>query len=141
MKLSRGQKRCKHCKAVNASRSLKCTNCGKRFVSKNTPIKNEIKDWRSLEAGESLRIIQGTGQYFTCKRKTEEADAGDKIYMGCKGKYQVVSVDSKGLICRGIGKKNCGIEFVYMGEKNFCEYTGITKEAHRLVRIKTRKRK
>jgi hypothetical protein len=28
-----------------------------------------------------------------------------------------------------------------MGEKNFSEYTGITKEPHRIVKLKTRKRK
>ena len=115
--------------------------CYENVAAKNTPIKNEVKDWRALEKGDWLRVVQGTGPYFTCKRQTDEANAGDKIYMGCKGKYEVVSFDSKGLICKGLGRKNCGLEFVYMGDKDFCEYTGITKEPHRIVKLRTRKRK
>lgn len=140
MKLKRGQKICKKCDCINAARSRLCKECGNPFISKNTPIKNEVKDWRSLEKGDCLKVIQGTGPYYVCKRETEEGNAGDKIYMGSKGKYEVISVDSKGLICKGIGKKNCGVEFVYMGEKKLSEYTGITKEPHRLVKIKVRKR-
>ena len=140
MKLKRGQKLCKHCGAVNAARSSRCNTCEKPFISKNTPIKNEVKDWEGLKKGDWLRVIQGTGPYFTCKRQTDEASVGDKIYMGCKGKYEVISIDRKGLLCKALGRKNCGVEFVYMGERNFCEYTDITKEPHRIVKLRTRKR-
>tara|TARA_Y100000401_G_C8310261_1_gene219332 strand:- start:52 stop:477 length:426 start_codon:yes stop_codon:yes gene_type:complete len=141
MKLKRGQKICKKCNAICAARSRICKECGAAFISKNTPIKNEVKDWKSLEKGDWLKVVQGTGPYFTCTRSTDEGSAGDKIYMGSKGKYEVVKVVRDGIMCKGLGRKNCGLEFVYMGEKNFSEYTGITKEPHRIVKLKTRKRK
>ena len=106
VKLRRGQKLCKHCGAVNAARSTKCNTCGKFFISKNTPIKNEVKDWKELEQGQHIKIIQGNG-----------------------------------LLCYGIGKNNTGIDFVYMGERKKSLATGIIQAPHRIVKIKTRKRK
>tara|TARA_R110002020_G_scaffold360633_5_gene573411 strand:+ start:606 stop:1031 length:426 start_codon:yes stop_codon:yes gene_type:complete len=141
MKLKRGQKLCKSCKVVNAARSRLCKNCGKPFVSKNTPIKNEVKDWKSLERGDSLRVVQGTGPYFVCSMDSEESEVGEKIYMGCKGKYEVVEVVRDGLLCVGTGKKNRGVEFVYMGERSISQITGIIKSPHRIVKLRTRKRK
>ena len=83
----------------------------------------------------------GTGPYFVCSRGSEESAIGDKIYMGCKGKYEVISVVRDGLLCKGIGNKSCGIEFLYMGNKEVSSSTGIIKEPHRLIKIKPRKRK
>ena len=140
MKLKRGQKICKKCNSINAARSRVCKECGTPFISKNTPIKNEIKDWKSLQKGDWIRIIQGTGPYFVCTKQSEESNTGDKIYMGCKGKYEVVSIVSEGLMCKGLGRKNHGVEFVYMGKKKFSSYTGISSEPHRIVKMKTRKR-
>ena len=141
MKLRRGQKLCKKCDSINAARSRACNTCGVIFISKNTPIKNEIKDWSSLQKGEFFRVVQGTGPYFVCTRVSEELEVGDKIYMGCKGKYELVRVMGNGLLCKGIGKKSCGLEFLYMGNKEVSKKTGIIKEPHRLIKIKHRKRK
>tara|TARA_R110002110_G_scaffold135681_1_gene319881 strand:+ start:96 stop:530 length:435 start_codon:yes stop_codon:yes gene_type:complete len=138
-KLKRGQKLCKKCDSVNAARSRLCSSCGSAFIAKNTPIKNEIMDWRSLQKGELFRVVQGTGPYFVCTRGSEESVAGDKIYMGCKGKYEVVNVLGNGLMCKGIGKNSCGLEFLYMGSKELSKNTGINKEPHRLIKIKPRK--
>ena len=140
-KLKRGQKLCKKCNSVNAARSKICNSCGVAFIAKNTPIKNEIKDWSSLQKGEWFRVVQGTGPYFVCTRGSEESAIGDKIYMGCKGKYEVVRVVGNGLLCKGLGNKACGLEFLYMGNKEVSKGTGIFKEPHRLIKIKTRKRK
>lgn len=136
-KLRRGQKLCKSCGAVNASRSLKCNTCGKQFISKNTPIKNEIKDWTTLGKADCIRIVQGTGPYFISSRDTEEVKRGEKIYMGVRGKYKVLELTHNGIMAVGIGKNNTGLEFVYMGEKTYSESTGITKVPHRIVKIKT----
>lgn len=140
-KLKRGQKLCKSCNGINAARSNKCKHCSKPFMSKGTPVKNEIKDWRSLEAGQQIKIIQGSGPYFICSSESEEYSSGEKIYMGCKGKYEVREVKSSGILCCGIGKKNTGIEFVYMGERKISPTTGVIKAPHRIVRLRTRTRK
>ena len=139
VKLKRGQKLCKKCDSINAARSRACNSCGGVFISKNTPIKNEIKDWRAMQKGEPFRVVQGTGPYFVCTRGSEESAIGDKIYMGCKGKYEVVRLVGNGLLCKGIGKNSCGLEFLYMGNKEVSKKTGIIKEPHRLIKIKPRK--
>jgi|TARA_R100001163_G_scaffold62826_1_gene54011 hypothetical protein len=141
MKLSRGQKLCKHCGAVNAARSHKCNDCGKLFISKNTPIKNEVKNWKELEKGQHIKIIQGTGPYYICSSDSDDHNTGEKIYMGCKGKYVVREVTGNGLLCYGIGKNNTGIDFVYMGNKELSQSTGIIKAPHRIVILKPRKRR
>ena len=61
--------------------------------------------------------------------------------MGCKGKYIVREVKGNGLLCYGIGKNNTGIDFVYMGNKELSQSTGIIKAPHRIVRLKARKRR
>ena len=141
MKLKRGQKICRKCKSINAARSRVCKECGTPFIAKNTPIKNEVKNWKELESGQQIKIIQGTGPYYICSSASDEYDAGEKIYMGCKGKYEVREVRGNGLLCCGMGKNNTGIDFVYMGEKEFSQSTGIIKAPHRIVRLKTRKRR
>tara|TARA_R110002012_G_C11651225_1_gene611421 strand:- start:24 stop:404 length:381 start_codon:yes stop_codon:yes gene_type:complete len=126
---------------VNAARSHKCSNCGKFFIRKNTPVKNEVKDWKELQSGQHIKIIQGTGPYYTCSSESDNHNAGEKIYMGCKGKYIVKEVMAKGLLCYGIGKNNTGIDFVYMGDKEVSQSTGIIKAPHRIVRLKAKKRR
>lgn len=141
MKLSRGQKLCKACNGVCAARSQKCKHCGEPFIRKNTPIKNEIKNWKELDSGQEIKIIQGTGPYYICSSDSEERRAGEKIYMGCKGKYIVREVKGNGLLCYGIGKNNTGIDFVYMGDKEISQSTGVIKAPHRIVKLKARKRR
>ena len=142
IKLKRGQKLCKSCGAICASRSSFCKTCNKPFVSKNTPIKNEIKDWKSLEIGVRFKVVQGTGSYYLCKRDTEEGKRGEKIYMGARGVYTVKEITKDGIMACGQNRKNSGIHFIYMGKECYCEATGITRKPHRLVRMgNKRKRK
>ena len=68
MKLKRGQKLCKQCKSINAARQRVCTMCKATFQLKNKPIKNEIKDWESLQKGDTFRVVNGTGPYYILKR-------------------------------------------------------------------------
>jgi hypothetical protein len=142
VKLKRGQKQCKSCGAICASRSSFCKTCNKPFISKNTPIKNEIKDWESLEKGVRFKVIQGTGSYFLCKRDSEEGKRGEKIYMGARGVYTVKEIIRDGILACGQSRKNSGIHFIYMGKECYIESTGITRKPHRLVRTgNKRKRK
>ena len=92
MKLKRGQKLCKNCQSVNAARQRVCIDCGKAFQLKNTPIKNEIKDWKSLEKGETFRVINGTGSYYLLTRDCGEGEKGEKLFVGPNGKYEVKKI-------------------------------------------------
>jgi hypothetical protein len=141
VKLRRGQKQCKSCGAICASRSSFCKSCNKPFISRNTPIKNEIKDWKSLEKGARFKVVQGTGSYYLCKRDTEEGKRGEKIYMGARGVYTVNEIIKDGILAFGQSKNNSGIHFVYMGKECYCESTGITRNSHRLVRISNKRKR
>ena len=142
VKLKRGQKQCKSCGAICASRSSVCKVCKKPFICKNTPVKNEIKDWKSLLKGDTFKVIQGTGPYYICSRDSEEGQRGEKIYMGARGVYRVVEVKPTGILVYGIGKNNSGYDFVYMGdEETICGSTGIVRKAHRIVRTPNKRKR
>ena len=136
MKLKRGQKLCKQCKGINAARQRICIVCKKPFQLKNTPIKNEIKDWKSLQKGDTFRVINGTGPYFVSKINCDEGEIGDRILMGAKGKYIVKAVGEYGIHAWGITSRGSYYEFVYMGKDEFRESLGIHKRAHRIIKIK-----
>ena len=137
MKLKRGQKRCKKCQAINAARQRVCINCNQTFQVKNTPIKNEIRDWRNLQQGDAFRIVNGTGPYYVLTRNCSDGEAGDKLFIGCKGKYIVKEVRENGMHAWSISPPGtCSHEFVYMGKDDFCEKLSLHRQAHRLVKIK-----
>ena len=136
MKLKRGQKRCKACKHVNAARQRICVKCGKTFQIKNRPIKNEVKDWRSLQPGEAFRVVNGTGPYYVLKRDCGEGRAGDRLFMGAKGKYIVKEISSNGIVAWSISNYGAyRYEFVYMGTPNYCEKLNIYRQPHRIIKI------
>ena len=135
MKLKRGQKRCKGCKHVNAARQRICVKCGKTFQIKNRPIKNEVKDWRSLQPGEAFRVVNGTGPYYVLKRDCGEGQAGDRLFMGAKGKYIVKEITSDGIDAWSISNYGAyRYEFVYMGKSNYCEKLNLYRDPQ--IRIK-----
>tara|TARA_R110000824_G_scaffold33234_1_gene106605 strand:+ start:177 stop:599 length:423 start_codon:yes stop_codon:yes gene_type:complete len=136
MKLKRGQKRCKSCKHINAARQRNCSNCNKEFINKNRIIKNEIKDWKSLQPGEAFRVVKGTGPYYILDRDCGEGGAGDRLFMGAKGQYIVKEITSTGIDAWGVSKfGSCRYEFVYMGKSSYCEKLNIHRQAHRIVKI------
>ena len=142
VKLKRGQKLCKSCGCINAARSGACKECKKVFVLKNGPIKNEIKDWKSLSAGDTFKVVQGTGPYYVCQRDSEEGTTGEKIYMGARGVYKVVEVRYNGLLVYGVSRKNGGYDFVYMGEEQKASTsTKIIRKAHRIVRTPNKRKR
>lgn len=138
MKLKRGQKLCKKCQTINAARQRVCISCKTIFKLKNTPIKNEIKDWKNLQKGEVFRVINGTGPYYILKRDCSQGTQGDKIFMGAKGQYQVKEIADHGIHAWSISSGGHYYEFVYMGNNKFVEEVGIYQCAHRIVKITKR---
>jgi len=141
IKLKRGQKLCKNCEQPNASRQRECKWCGTAFVSKNTPLKGEIKDWRSLEKRDCFRVVNGSGPYYTVNVDSDDSREGEKVSMGHRGSYIVDRVVEKGIISFGISKKNRGMAFIYMGEEKLSNLTNVYHTPHRIIKIKTRFKK
>ena len=140
MKLSRGQKRCKKCNTVNAARQRVCVYCRQEFTMKNIPLKLEIKDWKILEKGDAFRVINGTGPYYILKGDSHEGREGEKLFIGCRGKYIVDNVVAQGIGAWKMTGGNSRYEFVYMGEDEFDRSLSIHREAHRIVKINNRRR-
>jgi len=140
MKLSRGQKRCKKCNTVNAARQRVCVYCRQEFTMKNIPLKHEIKDWKILEKGDAFRVINGTGPYYILKGDSHEGKEGEKLFIGCRGKYIVDSVVAQGIGAWKMTGGNSRYEFVYMGEDEFDKSLSIHREAHRIVKINNKRR-
>ena len=136
MKLKRGQKCCKNCQTINAARQRICIECKKPFQLKNTPIKNEIKDWKSLQKGETFRVVNGTGPYYVLSRDCGEGNKGDKIFMGAKGKYVVKSLSECGIQAFSKTVRGGYYEFIYMGKDSYSQALNIHSRAHRIVKIK-----
>jgi hypothetical protein len=143
-KLKRGQKKCTECDFINAARQRVCKNCGHRFMSKNTPIKGEILDWKKLEPGALVRVIQGTGPYMISSRDTVENDekikAGDKICIGYTGVYKVLKLDENGIQAYGNTAANGGFTYLYMGPSKLSNLTGTYLEPYRLKIEKGKKK-
>lgn len=140
MKLNRGQKKCKKCSKINASRQRVCKYCGYEFKCKNVPIKSEVKNWKELEIGSYIKIIQGTGPYYIPKRDTEESKIGEKICMGDTGVFKVIKLENEGIVAFGATNKNAGYTFLYMGKPKYSETTGIFSEPYRIKKVKQKLR-
>ena len=138
IKLQRGQKLCKNCEQPNASRQRECKWCGTAFISKNTKLKGEIKEWRSLEKGDCFRVVNGSGPYYTLAQDGEDGKAGEKVSMGHRGSYKVDKILDVGILSFGISKKNKGMAFIYMGKDGLERKTGIHRCSHRIIKLKTR---
>lgn len=140
-KLQRGQKICPKCKEINASRQYVCKYCKHQFVSKNTPVKNEVKNWKELEIGTYIKVVQGTGPYYISKRDTEDGSAGERICMGNTGVYKVAGFAENGIHAYGASYKDSGYSFLYMGQSKRSKDTGIYYEPHRIKKVNKRRRK
>jgi len=140
VKLQRGQKLCPNCNSINAARQRVCKYCSFEFMSKNTPIKNEIKNWKELPKGSYIKVIQGTGPYYLCNKQSEEHNVGDRICLGNIGVYKVISIDSTGLRVYGASPKNAGFTYLYMGEPYQSEITGTFFEPYRIKKVKKREK-
>lgn len=118
IKLKRGQKLCKKCNGINGARSYVCKHCNNEFnpsVSKNKfkSVKKKNKkysrvEWRSLVAGDRIKVFKGGGNYYM-------NDNGEKIYMSKPGVYTVQSIDSNGIVV--YSSKYGGFGYIYMEEE------------------------
>ena len=137
MNLKRGQKRCKQCKSINAARQRICIICKTPFQLKNTPIKNEIKDWQNLQKGDTFRVINGTGSYYIIKRDCSEGQVGEKLLIGSKGKYIVKDIEDNGIHAWSLTSPgNSHYEFIYMGQDRFFKEADIHRSAPRIIKFK-----
>lgn len=128
--LKRGQKQCVECGGVNASRQRVCKHCGYTFYQtkrKNTP---QDVDWRELESGDFIKVIQGSGPYYFNEYK-------EKVSISYSGVFRVCDKDDYGLICFGVGKNNTGTAYIYMGDSKKSNIFGsVYREPHKILKIK-----
>jgi hypothetical protein len=137
IKLKRGQKLCPECNSVNAARSYQCKMCGSDFLPKNTLLKNEVENWRDLQKGEEVKVIQGSGPFFRLDKDCEDGSRNERLYMNESGVYTIVELRDNGVMAYG----DSGYAFLYMGPSVYREETGINREPYRLKRVKRRVRK
>lgn len=137
MKLKRGQKLCKNCNGINGARAYICKHCNTEFATavqgKNKFKKKKVKkfetvDWKSLSAGDKIKVIGRSGTYYINSE-------GDKMYMSDPGIYIIQRVDSKGLVVYG---KDGGFGYIYMGtEEPSKEVPNMYRSPHKIVKINT----
>ena len=138
MKLKRGQKLCKNCNGINGARSHTCKHCNAEFVkgavtSNNkkpkglkTRVKKyeEISDWTSLKAGDRIKIIGRSGNYYL------NSD-GERQYLTDAGVYTVSDIDALGLhVYDG------GYGYIYMGpEVPSQTIPNMYRSPHKIVKV------
>lgn len=108
-KLGRGKKLCIHCNVINGVRSFECKNCGQAFKMKKAPKgirKKKIEDFNSLQKGDWIRVVGGSGPYYTDRY-------GERTYLVDRGKYKVERTDQYGIHAYG----DSGYNYLYMGER------------------------
>ena len=137
MKLKRGQKLCKNCNGINGARSHVCKHCNHEFTSATTskskkapkvkkPKKYEdIIDWKTLVAGDRIKVVGRSGNYYI-------GESGDKQYMSDAGIYTVKSHDNNGLI---VYANDGGFGYIYMGpEKRSDLIPNMYRSPHKIMR-------
>ena len=98
------------------------------------PIKNKEKtptvnyDWHKLEKGDVIKIASDSGPVWTL-------ESGQEVNMGHHGYFSVSSHDLNGIHCRGTGKKNSGYHYIFMGDEEYCETTGILRRPHTIINV------
>ena len=73
----RGQKICPQCNCVNGVRAFVCKECYYEFKmkkGKRGPRKIQIKDYKVLNKGDTIRVVGGSGPFYT-------DDNGERTYL------------------------------------------------------------
>lgn len=134
MKVKRGQKKCPQCDGINGARQHNCKYCNYAFKINHAPNTNLIEDWRSLEKGDTIKVLKGSGPYYY-------DSLGNRTYLADAGPYLVQDKDDNGLMCFGIGKRNYGFAYLYMGkERRSPLFSQVYREPHRIVRVRAERR-
>ena len=108
IKNKRGQKVCEHCNKINGVRSFECKNCGQAFKMRKAPKgirKKRVEDHRNLVKGQVIKVIGGSGSYYT-------DEYGERQYFVERGKYIVSHTDDLGIHAYG----KTGYNYLYMGK-------------------------
>jgi len=111
MKPKRGQKTCKTCDEINGARAYTCKKCGTPFVMKNGRVhygKGIVKDWRTLEPGDCIRVKGRSGPYYIKQN-------GEKSYFASAGVYRVIELREEGIEAVGVDGRVGGFYYLYMG--------------------------
>ena len=72
---------------------------------RRTPKKKRVEDHTTLNKGDVIRVVGGSGSYHTDYN-------GERTYLIDRGKYTVQQTDSQGIYAYG----NTGFNYLYMGK-------------------------
>jgi len=134
------EKACPQCDTANHARSSNCKSCDYTFYVRKKVREVELaKNWRELVRGDIIKVTTGSGPYWISKDK-----GGDKIYMGQKGKFEVIEIYDQGPRCCGIygrpvssrGRLSHYQEFIYMGDPCYDDDMNLHREPHKIKVIK-----
>lgn len=157
-------KTCQKCQTKCGPRSASCPKCSYEFAKKTKiEIKTEIKpqkkkrkfikiikkrkkkepieNWRTLSAGDIIKIPPNQGSYFPTQRdfvKIDDKGIADfkeqKLHldMSHHGTFEVVRLEKDGIIAVSVlGDKNTGFCFLYMGPEKI-GITGVVYKPHKV---------
>lgn len=105
----RGQKTCGECGTINGVRAFECKDCDAEFKMKKArkrPHYVPVEDFRTLEHGDEVKVIGGSGPYY------ENKETGDRTYLTDRGTYRVIKTDKTGIQVYG----GTGHGYLYMGK-------------------------
>ena len=132
--MPKGKKECKRCGFVTGVRSYNCPSCDYAFKMKKfqkTRKPKIVKNWRDLEAGDTIKVVGGSGPYY-------ESEDGEKKYLTSRGVYYIIGVMEEGL---SVQSKNCGSrEYLYMGRdcvSPICD--NLHRSSHKLLLVSKNK--
>jgi len=135
--MPRGKKICPKCNKENGARTAKCL-CGHIFYV-STKLKKpkrkrkrrrklyEDVDWTTLERGQYIKVIIGSGPYWLLRD-------GERYPMSYNGKFVVDYLDKDGIHAYPIDKKNSGHCYIYMG-KPMKSSVGVHRLPHKVKLI------
>lgn len=136
MKLKRGQKLCKNCDKINGARAHTCKHCNHEFVPASITKKNKFKtkrpkkyedvDWTTLVAGDTIKVIGRSGNYYI-------NDMGERMYLTDAGIYTIFKLDTNGMV---VYSRDGGYGYIYMGEEKQSDLIdNMYRSPHKIVKV------
>ena len=131
--MPKGKKTCEACNREAGPRTKICP-CGQRFTfklqGKDVVKTKTIDDWKSLESGQVIKVIQGYGPYYINKEQ-------ERISLAYKGVFRVKFINNFGIGAYPLNGTEEGFCFIYMGKKRESVF-GID-EPHKITLVKNSK--
>jgi hypothetical protein len=130
--MAKGFKTCSNCGLeVKGVRTKVCPYCQTSFAFKPKalrPIKGKDIKWTELQAGDIIKILQGSGPYWL-------NEDGEKICMGYYGKFKVKRIVDNGIEAYPYNNKiESGLCYIYMGPAVMSKY-GTHLEPHTIRKL------